>query len=239
MDTGFRKRSCSNSKLERDGDSTESHPALGAILRIRLPYCRLIAGSQSSGHLILTSSVAGRRALPGSLYSATKHAVTAMAEALRQEADGAIRVTCIEPGMVDTPFFSNRPDNALEADDIPVEDAPGRRFGDVGYVVFEMPDGERAARFYRDLFGWELHGGYQPGAYHIASITPPSGIDTGYEKADTRIYFRVDDIEATAARVRELGGQVLETGGSEAGGNAKCVDPQGLRFDLFRPKPGY
>src|SRR5438270_4862482 len=88
---------------------------LGAAYTIRatLPALR-----DSAGHLILTSSVAGRRVLPGSLYSATKHAVTAMAEALRQEADGAIRVTCIEPGMVDTPFFSNRPQDALQADDI-------------------------------------------------------------------------------------------------------------------------
>src|SRR5947208_4811129 len=88
---------------------------LGAAYTIRatLPQLR-----ETNGHLILTSSVAGRRALPGSLYSATKHAVTAMAEALRLEADGAIRVTCLEPGMVDTPFFSNRPQNALEPDDI-------------------------------------------------------------------------------------------------------------------------
>jgi NADP-dependent 3-hydroxy acid dehydrogenase YdfG len=88
---------------------------LGAAYTIRatLPTLR-----EHQGHLILTSSVAGRRVLPGSLYSATKHAVTAMAEALRQEADGAIRVTSIEPGMVDTPFFSNRPANALEPDDI-------------------------------------------------------------------------------------------------------------------------
>ena len=74
---------------------------------------------QSSGHILLTSSVAGRRALPGSLYSATKHAVTAMGEALRQEvADTSIKVTLIEPGMVDTPFFDNRPTGALEPDDI-------------------------------------------------------------------------------------------------------------------------
>ena len=73
----------------------------------------------NSGHLILTSSIAGRRALPGSLYSATKHAVTAMGEALRQEiADTDIKMTLIEPGAVDTPFFDNRPSGALEADDI-------------------------------------------------------------------------------------------------------------------------
>jgi NADP-dependent 3-hydroxy acid dehydrogenase YdfG len=74
---------------------------------------------QNSGHMLLTSSVAGRRALPGSLYSATKHAVTAMGEALRQEvADTSIKVTLIEPGMVDTPFFDDRPTGALEPDDI-------------------------------------------------------------------------------------------------------------------------
>ncbi|MBJ7522181.1 MAG: SDR family oxidoreductase [Solirubrobacteraceae bacterium] len=73
----------------------------------------------TKGHLLLTSSVAGRRALPGSLYSSTKHAVTAMAESARQELnDSGVRVTSIEPGMVDTPFFDNRPSNALEADDI-------------------------------------------------------------------------------------------------------------------------
>ena len=88
---------------------------LGAAYTIR---ATLPALKEHGGHLLLTSSVAGRRVLPGSLYSCTKHAVTAMAEALRQEADGAIRVTSIEPGMVDTPFFSNRPSNALEADDI-------------------------------------------------------------------------------------------------------------------------
>jgi NADP-dependent 3-hydroxy acid dehydrogenase YdfG len=74
---------------------------------------------ETRGHVLLTGSVAGRRALPGSLYSATKWAVTAMGESLRQEVEGTgIRVTLIEPGMVDTPFFDNRPQGALEADDI-------------------------------------------------------------------------------------------------------------------------
>jgi NADP-dependent 3-hydroxy acid dehydrogenase YdfG len=74
----------------------------------------------SRGHLLLTSSVAGRRALAGSLYSCTKHAVTAMAEALRQDLnDTGVRVTSIEPGMVDTPFFESKPSiEALQAEDI-------------------------------------------------------------------------------------------------------------------------
>jgi NADP-dependent 3-hydroxy acid dehydrogenase YdfG len=71
------------------------------------------------GHMILTSSAAGRRAISGSLYSATKHAVTAMGESLRQELNGTgARVTLIEPGMVDTPFFDDPGENRLEADDI-------------------------------------------------------------------------------------------------------------------------
>jgi NADP-dependent 3-hydroxy acid dehydrogenase YdfG len=89
----------------------------GAALSIRasLGHFR----RQNRGHLLLTSSIAGRRALPGSLYSATKHAVTAMGEALRAEvAETDIKVTLIEPGMVDTPFFENKVSNALEADDI-------------------------------------------------------------------------------------------------------------------------
>jgi NADP-dependent 3-hydroxy acid dehydrogenase YdfG len=93
---------------------------LGAAYTIRatLPAIRDTA---EQGHILLTSSVAGRRPLPGSLYSATKHAVTAMAECLRQELRAAgdrIRVTSVEPGMTDTPFFDDRPSQALEADDI-------------------------------------------------------------------------------------------------------------------------
>jgi NADP-dependent 3-hydroxy acid dehydrogenase YdfG len=90
---------------------------LGVALSIRgaLSHFR----EQGRGHFVLTSSVAGRRALPGSLYGATKHAVTAMGESLRQEvSDSDIKVTLIEPGMTDTPFFDDRPDGALEPDDI-------------------------------------------------------------------------------------------------------------------------
>jgi len=89
---------------------------LGAAYTIRAAIPAL---KETQGHLLLTSSVAGRRVISGSLYSATKHAVTAMAEAARQDLDETgVRVTSIEPGMVDTPFFQNRPSNALEPDDI-------------------------------------------------------------------------------------------------------------------------
>jgi NADP-dependent 3-hydroxy acid dehydrogenase YdfG len=74
---------------------------------------------ESRGHVVLTSSVAGRRALPGSLYSATKFAVSAMGEAIRADLnDTGIRTTLIEPGMTDTPFFDDPGEGRLHPDDI-------------------------------------------------------------------------------------------------------------------------
>jgi NADP-dependent 3-hydroxy acid dehydrogenase YdfG len=104
------------------GDSPEHWRAmvltnvLGVAYTIR---ATLEAVREREGHVILTSSAAGRRALQGSLYSATKHAVTAMGESLRQELNGTgARVTLIEPGMVDTPFFDNPGEGRLQADDV-------------------------------------------------------------------------------------------------------------------------
>lgn len=96
---------------------------LGVALTIRATLPILLEAG--SGHYLITGSVAGRRALPGSLYSATKWAVTAIGESLRAELrqmheNTAIRVTLIEPGMTDTDFFDNRPapGQALTDDDV-------------------------------------------------------------------------------------------------------------------------
>jgi NADP-dependent 3-hydroxy acid dehydrogenase YdfG len=95
-------------------------------IRATLPAMR-----DSAGHYVITSSVAGRRPLQGSLYSASKFAVTAMGESLRQDLNGTgLRVTVIEPGMVDTPFFDNQPTAALEAEDVA---------GAVMYAVSQPP----------------------------------------------------------------------------------------------------
>jgi NADP-dependent 3-hydroxy acid dehydrogenase YdfG len=63
-----------------------------------------IMGAGGGGHIINVSSVAGRNATLGSaVYNMTKWGVTGFSEALRQEALHAnIRVTCVEPGFVDT-----------------------------------------------------------------------------------------------------------------------------------------
>ncbi|HTT54927.1 MAG TPA: SDR family NAD(P)-dependent oxidoreductase [Streptosporangiaceae bacterium] len=71
-------------------------PALTA--RAALPLL-----AETGGHLLLTGSVAGRVLRPGSLYSATKWAVTALAASIRAECVGTgVRVTLIQPGLTGT-----------------------------------------------------------------------------------------------------------------------------------------
>ncbi len=72
--------------------------------------------AQKSGHIINISSIAGRIVFPaGSVYCATKHAITAFSEGLRQEFStrSNIRVTCIEPGVVATELTDTITDEAL------------------------------------------------------------------------------------------------------------------------------
>lgn len=75
-----------------------------------LPYMQ----QQKSGHIINVSSVAGHKVRPGSaVYAATKHAVRALSEGLRQEVKPYnIRTTVISPGAVATEL----PNSITEAD---------------------------------------------------------------------------------------------------------------------------
>jgi len=73
---------------------------------------------EKSGHIVNISSVAGRIVFPsGSVYCATKHAITAFSEGLRQElsARSNIRVTCIEPGAVETELLNTITDESLQS----------------------------------------------------------------------------------------------------------------------------
>jgi NADP-dependent 3-hydroxy acid dehydrogenase YdfG len=75
------------------------------IIRAVLPgmYAR------GAGHVVIVSSVSGRVTYVGEpVYVASKHALVAFGECLRQEASPrGVRVTLIEPGMVDTPLIDN------------------------------------------------------------------------------------------------------------------------------------
>jgi len=61
--------------------------------------------AQGSGHFVNTASTAAHTIRPAmAVYSATKMAVRAISEGLRQEAGPNLRVTVITPGMTDTGF---------------------------------------------------------------------------------------------------------------------------------------
>jgi len=89
----------------------------GAALTLRACIPAL---TESTGHIMLMGSVSGRQVGTGSLYSCTKWAVTAMAEAARKDLHGTgVRVTLIGPGIVDTAFYDDPPGGApLVPDDV-------------------------------------------------------------------------------------------------------------------------
>jgi NADP-dependent 3-hydroxy acid dehydrogenase YdfG len=70
---------------------------------------------QGQGHFVTTLSTAGLRIVPTmAVYAATKNAVRAVMEGLRQEStDGVVRTTSISPGFVDTELDSSIDDVAL------------------------------------------------------------------------------------------------------------------------------
>jgi NADP-dependent 3-hydroxy acid dehydrogenase YdfG len=91
----------------------------GVAVTARLFLPELI---KRKGHLLLTGSVVGHVASPGNLYSATKWAVTGMAESIRRKISGSsVRVTLISPGRVDTAFWDGKSRPAepmLDSDDV-------------------------------------------------------------------------------------------------------------------------
>jgi NADP-dependent 3-hydroxy acid dehydrogenase YdfG len=82
---------------------------LGTVYAVRAVLPSML--EQRSGHVFVVASVSGREAYPGEpVYIASKWGQVGFAHALRQEvAGGGVRVTLIEPGIVDTPLTRDNP----------------------------------------------------------------------------------------------------------------------------------
>lgn len=78
---------------------------LGVMNCVRATLPQLLSGG--AGHIVIIASVSGRVTYTGeSAYVASKHATVAFADCLRQEVAGSgIRVSVIEPGLVETPLI--------------------------------------------------------------------------------------------------------------------------------------
>jgi predicted enzyme related to lactoylglutathione lyase len=118
-----------------------------------------------------------------------------------------------------------------EGSDMPVE---------LGYFTISVSDVKRAKGFYGRLFGWAFEPAAESESYaHVANTKLPLGLNAG-EPADLRsFYFRVDDIAAAIALVRELGGSVDGPHASPSGLGAACEDDQKTRFSLWQAAEGY
>ena len=71
---------------------------------------------QGSGHFVNIASVSAFRVVPNqSVYAATKMAVRAISEGLRQESGDRLRVTIISPGLTRTNFADSMTDPEVKA----------------------------------------------------------------------------------------------------------------------------
>ncbi len=87
---------------------------LGPALLVRSTLPSLLV---SRGHFVLIGSVLGRFPKTGSLYGATKSAITAMGESLRQQLVGTgVRVCVVQPGRIDTRWWPDGPGGAALTD---------------------------------------------------------------------------------------------------------------------------
>ncbi|MEU0394146.1 VOC family protein [Streptomyces sp. NPDC006208] len=118
--------------------------------------------------------------------------------------------------------------------------------GEISFFELGVGDFERARTFYSGLFGWTFDAGATDGSgYVIRTPNVPGGVHGGDPGAGAYLFFRVDDMMAAIARVRELGGTVddIDVGGDEEtvarfGRFQLCHDDQGSPFGLHEPPAG-
>ena len=113
--------------------------------------------------------------------------------------------------------------------------------GRIVHVEIAADDTAQGREFWGGLFGWQWQSMEGPFEYHMTSISEDTGgAITSMEpgKRLVRVYFDVDDIQAGAARVRELGGEADEPGPVPGmGWFATCRDPHGNEFGLWQHDP--
>ncbi len=120
--------------------------------------------------------------------------------------------------------------------------------GELAFFELGVEDAERARTFYGALFGWTFSPGPSGGdGSTIETPDVPGGLHGGDKGASPSVFFRVDDLDAATARVRELGGTV-EGLDDEAtsdpametvhGRFTLCRDDQGSPFGLFEAPVG-
>jgi uncharacterized protein len=113
--------------------------------------------------------------------------------------------------------------------------------GQVVQVEIPADDTGKGREFWGSLFGWEFQAAQGPFEYHMTQISEQmGGAITSMEpgKQGLRVYFDVGEINAGAARVKELGGEAEEPRPVPGmGWFAVCKDTQGNDFGLWQHDP--
>jgi uncharacterized protein len=110
--------------------------------------------------------------------------------------------------------------------------------GQIVHMEIPADDTGKAREFWGSLFDWQFQEYPGPFEYHMTQIGDQQGLAiTNMEegKRGTRPYFLVDDINAGAARVKELGGNANDVMPvPNMGWFATCTDPHGNEFGLWQ-----
>ena len=112
--------------------------------------------------------------------------------------------------------------------------------GNIVHFEVNAKDANRAKRFYSTLFGWKYKDSEIPGVeyYVIDDLSPGGAINPMQQEPGLVVYFDSDDIDATIAKVRELGGKADDKMAIPGQGwFAACVDSEGNKFSLFENDP--
>jgi predicted enzyme related to lactoylglutathione lyase len=106
------------------------------------------------------------------------------------------------------------------------------RDGDLAYITLEVVDSRRARDFYGAVLGWRFQPGRIADGWQVEGTTPMIGISGGHQMATAVPMWRVEDLIATAGRVRAAGGSAGRPSQEPYGLTADCTDDQGTRFHL-------
>lgn len=122
------------------------------------------------------------------------------------------------------PEYRDRPDAPVPA-------------AEAGQISIEVPDRARAVEFYSRLLGWTFDEPF-PDYPHAREAGVAVGIRQSSEAPSVGIAWRVDNVEAMAARARALGAEVGELATFPAGSGAECTDQDGNTYYLWQPASG-
>lgn len=107
---------------------------------------------------------------------------------------------------------------------------------EVSYIEIGTGESGGTRAFLQELFQWDFHPMGDSGNGWFETPSMKAGLHGGDPNPGILVFFSVDDLEAAAARVKELGGEAEEPSGEEPGFGRFCMcrDPQGVSFGLHR-----